>query len=303
MATVSNLVRNKALAVGAAWWLDDLPSLVAGLERDWSITVGRSYKDGTEAFVAEAFVEGSAPAVLKLLVPCRGNAASNEITVLRLADGVGCVRSLRHDQARSALLLERLGRSLHELAFPIPRQHEILCSTASRVWRRAPDCGLPTGADKARWLVEFITATWEDLNRPCSPRAIDHALKCASRRIAAHDDERAVLVHGDVHQWNTLEAADGFKLVDPDGLLAEAEYDMGIVMREDPEELLRSGDPHERARWLAARTGLDATAIWEWGVVERVSTGLLCTTINLQPTGRQMLTVADRCAAEAYGPP
>ena len=148
--------------------------------------------------------------------------------------------------------------------------------------------------------VEFITATWEDLGRPCPQRTVDHALVCASRRIDAHDDDRAVLVHGDVHQWNTLEGGNGFKLVDPDGLLAEAEYDdMGIVMREDPVELSR-GDPHEHARWLGARTGLDATAIWEWGVVERVWTGLLCT----RPTaGRQMLAVADRFAAEALGSP
>ena len=77
---------------------------------------------------------------------------------------------------------------------------------------------------------------------------------------------------------------------------------MGIVMREDPVELVR-GDPHERARWLGVRTNLDATAIWEWGVVERVSTGLLCTTIGMQPVGRQMLAVADRLAAEALGSP
>jgi streptomycin 6-kinase len=86
-----------------------------------------------------------------------------------------------------------------------------------------------------------------------------------------------------------------FKLVDPDGLLAEAEYDMGILMREDPVELL-AGDAGERARWLARRTGLDATAIWEWGAVERVSTGLLCTRIGLQPVGREMLAAADRLA-------
>lgn len=106
-----------------------------------------------------------------------------------------------------------------------------------------------------------------------------------------------MLVHGDVHQWNTLVAGDGFKLVDPDGLLAEAEYDMGVVMREDPVELL-CGDPHERARWLARRTSLDATAIWEWGVVERVSTGLLGTMVGLQPVGHQMLAAADRIANE-----
>jgi hypothetical protein len=36
---------------------------------------------------------------------------------------------------------------------------------------------------------------------------------------------------------------------------------------------------------------------WEWGVVERVSTGLVCTQIGLQPVGRQMLAAADQIAA------
>jgi streptomycin 6-kinase len=292
---VPPVVTNKAIACGATGWLDELPALVASLAREWSIAVGRPYDDATEAFVAEAVLADGTPAVLKLIVPRAADAARNEITVLRLANGEGCVRLLRDDEARGALLLERLGRSLRELALPIGQRHEILCSTAARVWRPAPGCGLSTGADKGRWLVDFITITWEDLDRPCSERAVDYALACAARRIAAHDDDRAVLVHGDVHEWNALEAGGGFKLVDPDGLLAEAEYDMGVLMREDPLELL-DGDAHERSRWLAARANLDATAIWDWGVVERVSTGLLCTKIDLQPVGREMLAVADRVA-------
>jgi streptomycin 6-kinase len=285
-------VRRKATGVGAGDWLDDLPLLVASLEEEWSIAVGDAYSDSTEAFVADATCEDGTPAVLKLIVPRGGDAAQNEITVLRLTDGKGCARLLREDAVRGALLLERLGRSLHELALPIRKRHEILCSTATRVWRPAPDSGLPTGAQKGRWLIDFITATWEELDHPCSERAIDYALTCAERRVDAHRDERAVLVHGDVHEWNALEAPGGFKLVDPDGLLAEPEYDLGIIMREDPLELLE-GDPHERARWLAARTGLDATSIWDWGVVERVSTGLLGTKVGLQPVARQMLAAAD----------
>ena len=295
-------VRNKALAVGAARWLDDLPGLIASLERDWQITVGRPFPDATEAFVAAAVPSAEAvpsaaaepSSVLKLMIPRAGDHARNEITVLRLAGGDGCARLLRTDEARGALLLERLGRPLVQLALPLARRHEILCATAALLWRPAPGCGLPTGADKGRWLSDFITAAWLELDRPCSERAVEYALACAARRVAAHDDERAVLVHGDVHQWNVLEAgADlGFKLVDPDGLLAEAEYDLGVVMREDPVEL-RHGDPGERARWLARRCGLDAAAIWEWGVVERVSTGLLCTRIELQPVGREMLSTAD----------
>lgn len=150
----------------------------------------------------------------------------------------------------------------------------------------------PTGADRAHQLADFVTESWENLNHPCSGRAIDHALTCAHRRATAHDDERAVLVHGDVHQLNALRAGPGFKLVDPDGLLAEPECDLGTVMRGDPVELLQ-GHPSERARRLAARTGLDATAIWEWGVIERVASGLHCTEIDLQPLGRQTLAAAE----------
>jgi streptomycin 6-kinase len=175
---------------------------------------------------------------------------------------------------------------------PTRRRHGILVSAAARIWRPASDSGLPTGADKAEWLAEFIATMWEELGRPCSERAVEHALACAKRRGDDHRDETAVLVHGDVHQWNALEGADGFKLVDPDGLLAEAEYDLGIVMREDPLE----GDLRERAERLARSTGLDANAIWEWGVVERVSTGLLGTRVGLEPVAREMLAAADQLA-------
>ena len=297
------VVRNKALAAGAAAWIDDLPELVGHLEREWQITVGRCYDAATEALVVEATRGDGTPAVLKLMIPRPGGHARKAITFLRLAGGDaggnGCVRLLRSDEGLGALLLERLGRSLDQLGLPIGQRHEILCAAAARVWRPAPGCGLPTGADHGRFLTGFITRTWTELGRPCSARAVDYALACAARRIRAHDDERAVLVHGDVHQWNVLEAVSGYKLVDPNGMLAEAELDLGIVMREDPVELMH-GDPHERARWLARRCGLDATAIWEWGVAERVSTGLLLTKVDLQPVGYELLAAADHVAS-GYG--
>jgi streptomycin 6-kinase len=284
------VVRRKAVALGATEWLASLPALVEELARSWSLTLGRVYEDGTEALVIEA-----GDAVLKIAIPGHQVAVHHEITVLRLADGDGCAALLRSDEARGALLVERLGPSLNSLALPVSKRHAILCDTAARVWRPAAGSGLPTGEEKARRLAEYIPIAWEETGRPCSERAVEHALGCAERRRAAHDDERAVLVHGDVHEWNALRSDDGFKLVDPDGLLAEPEYDLGVIMREDPLE----GDLPARADWLAQRTGLDRDAIWEWGVVERVSTGLLATRIELQPVGAQMLAVADGLAQVA----
>jgi streptomycin 6-kinase len=289
-------VREKALSEGQSAWIEALPSLVAEIAAEWQITVGRTLHGGSEAYVAEATTSDATPAVLKVLIPRYDDVATNEITALRLANGEGCARLYRDDPARFAMLLERLGRSLFDLKLPIDQRHEILASTAMQLWRPAPNSGLPTGAEKGRWLIDFILKTWDEIDRPCSRRAVDYAIGCAERRIAAHDDERAVLVHGDVHQWNTLEAGNGrYKLVDPDGLLAEAEYDLGIIMREDSSEMLQ-GDPRDRARWLATRTGLNETAIWEWGAVERLSTGLLCTKLNMQPEAGYMLEVAERVA-------
>jgi streptomycin 6-kinase len=282
---VPPVVRNKALAMGAADWLDALPERVAQLADRWDLTLGPVFSAGTEALVIDA-----GDAVLKIGLPTQERAS--ELTVLRLADGDGCVKLLAADEASGALLLERLGRSLNDLGLPVRERHAILVETARRVWRPAPDAALPTGAEKARQLARCIPEAYEAAGRPCSPRAVEHALACAAAREAAHDDARAVLVHGDVHEWNVLEAGTGWKLVDPDGLLAEPEYDLGVILREDPTD----GDLGARADWLARETGLDRTAIWEWGVVERVSTGLLATRIALQPVGAEMLAAADALA-------
>lgn len=296
---VPEVVRARAVAEGAEAWLADLADAVAEVAARWSLRLGPVLPGATEALVVAATTAAGRSAVLKLVVPCRGgNAAGDEIEVLLRAGGDGCARLLAADEGRGALLLERLGRSMHELGLPARRRQELLCDLAALVWRPAAGSGLRTGAARARWLAGSVAERWEATGRPCSARVVAHAVACAERRAAAHDDERAVLVHGDVHQWNALEAPGapgGFLLVDPDGLVAEPEYDLGVLLREDPVELLAEG-PRARARWLASRTGLDADAIWEWGVVERVASGLRCTEVGLERAAQELLAAAEAMA-------
>ena len=255
--------------------------------------------NATEAAVVDATLSDGTRAVLKVLQPrWRANAA-HEVAVLRHAAGNGCVRLLRDDIARGALLLERLGPSLFQLGMPFEQRIPVLIQVARTMWRPAPHLGLPTGADMARRQAAEIAELWERYDRPCSRRAIDEALACAARRAAAHDDARAVLVHGDVHQWNTLQTLDGsaYKLIDPDGLVAEPAFDMGVLMREDLDELV-AGGAWARAAQLAAATGLDAEGIREWGVVQRAWNGLLSLDTGMAETGRYILDIVDALAVE-----
>src|SRR5262249_28590520 len=138
------------------------------------------------------------------------------------------------------------------------------------------------------------------LGRPCNERTIGLALRYATERAAAFDRSTAVLVHGDAHSWNTLEAGDGrFKLIDPEGLISEPAHDLAIPMRELNEELL-AGDTaalgHARARRLSNLTGVEVEPIWQWGFIERVSTGLFLMQLD-SSSGHDFLAIADAWSA------
>src|SRR5918995_2678653 len=290
---VPDEVRNKVHADGNEAWLDGLPSVLESLARDWSLTLGETLRGGHAALVVATTLADGTASVLKVGVPGHRRELGFEAAVLELAAGDGCARLLRQDLTRDALLFERLGPAMYDVIPDPATRHDVLCDVAAQLWRPlGDDIDLPTGADVARRLRDVIPRLWEELGRPCSQETIDDAIACAENRERAYDRRRSVLVHGDVHDANALQGADGtFKLIDPDGLRAEPACDLGTIVRCNPD----SGDDlRSRAERLAARTGVDATAIWEWGTMHRVIGGLHTVTIDFQPFGHLLLSEADR---------
>jgi streptomycin 6-kinase len=299
---VPERVRRKALAVGEAGvaWLARLDDLVGHLATEWRLSIDRPLSGGTEAFVAEARTAEGRDAVLKIAIPGLDPTAG-ELRTLLAAQGRGYAQVLRHDAARSAMLLERLGPSLSELSLPIGAQINAICATLLEAWAPLPEgARFVTGAEKASGLANFIEEAWRDLAKPCSARIIDRACRFAEVRRRAFDPATAVLAHGDAQAWNTLVVpGDGprrFKFVDPDGLFIERAYDLGISMREWGAELL-AGDPLAlgwcRCHQLARLTGVAPEPIWQWGFIERTSNGLLLLKLGLDHLGHEFLAVAD----------
>jgi streptomycin 6-kinase len=282
-------------------WVRALRGIVAELERDWAIRVGRALDGGSEAFVAQAVTERGELAILKVPMP-RDDAFVHEVNVLAVAAGRGYPKLLKRDDARSAILIERLGPSLESLGLPVDEQIRITCETLREAWIPiGPDLGLPTCAEKALWLDAFIVETWTTLQKPCSVAVVDLARAFCDERRRVFDPSDAVLVHGDAHPSNTLSVLGAgprkFKLVDPDGLYGDRAYDLAIPMRGWSAELL-AGDALElgrrRCAYLQRLTGADAVAIWQWGFIERVSTGLALMVHGSRDEGLEMLAVSER---------
>ncbi len=160
--------------------------------------------------------------------------------------------------------------------------------------------------EKALALGQLVSRLWERLGRPCSPRVRNRALEFARRRAGALDLDRCVVVHGDPHPANLLVltssrpgAESGYVFVGPDGFLADPAYDLGVVLRDCCAELLAGDGPELARRYvalLAIETGIDETAIWEWGFLERVVTGLYTLACGVSGVARPFLDTAELLA-------
>lgn len=241
--------------------------------------------------------------MLKVAMPAEidgVDAFSRSVLVHQLAGGRGCAELFEHDESIPAMLLERLGPNLDDLRMELPQLLETIAATLRSFWRPvAADCVLPTGSEKARRLASYITTSWDQLSQPCGREVIDRALAYCDERSSAFDPSQAVLVHGDAHGWNTLDAGQGlFKFVDPDGLRSEPAHDLSVPMREYNRPVL-AGDTmrlvRERAELLASLCEVDPEPVWQWGFVERVSTGLANLREFEGDEGMEFLEVATRC--------
>lgn len=311
--TVLPLVASRAKSAGAAGerWLAGLDNMISELEEMWNVTVGKILTGGSHAFVAEAdgitrgAASGEEKYVLKIEMPENyGGDFLSGITVLKLADGQGYAKLYAYDAERMACLLERLGKPISELNYPIREQLRIICSTLEKSWGvPAADAGLSSGEDSVLWFREFIGKTWEKLNRPCSRKVIDRAFAYTRAREQDMHPEEFVLLHGDAHSNNILRELTesiGFKFIDPDGIFYEKAYDLGVLMREWVEEY--ECDPvqkgRERCALLHRLTGVPRQAIWEWGYLQTVSTSLILLQTGRNELGRKMLRVAEHWASE-----
>lgn len=261
--------------VGAAW-LEGLDETVARVAAEWDLQVGRVLDGGSGALVAEATLPGDIEAILKIAVP-DPDLSTVEADVLRPAAGRGYAR-LYHDPrgtrdgARTALA-SRCGRSAGRRTASYP-------STAppSRKPGESIEPPGPRRRDRqAAWLEDSSRAR----GKPSDDRAANgpSLAHWSSRPAAAAPSTRlarssatATRTPGTSSPQSSPAAATSSSTPKS---ASSSEYDLGCWLRGWRPGSGDAGDPGRLARGVAGRlaalTGTDEQAIWEWGFAERVS--------------------------------
>ena len=305
--TLPDALRRKALAAGDVGhrWIADLDAILAEVAAAWELEIGGEFARSSQSLVLRVRLADGTRAVLKVGLPGIAD-LGREAHVCSLADGHVLPRVLAHHLEHNALLLEALGRPIGDLGWPMDVRFRAICRTVQALWRTpTTGAGLGRGSRKAHWLREFIEEKWRSLQAPCEVATRDRALEFAAERADAHRDDASVFVHGDAHGRNTLTLLDGSeapgaecRMIDPQGLHAEPACDLAVPMRGQSRAL--RADPvglgRERCAWLAECTGVDERAIWQWGFVARVSTGLLLQQIGRTHEAALVLGIADAWA-------
>ena len=299
--TIPEIIVGRAKAAGEVGekWLRDLPEIVGSLERDWEIEIDDILHGGSHALVARAHDHMGKSYVLKVEVPdAEEDAFIHSLSALDLAAGKGYVMVFKSCTKRRAWLLEPMGSTLKKSTLTPREQMEIICNALKETWETKIPEGTPLNQGSTQWFREYITGAWEELHHPCHEKVVAKAIEYVERLAANTQPENYVLVHGDAHNNNMLEALDGsgYKLIDPDGMIFEKSYDLGVLMREWPEEFeedsLESGKV--RAEFLSKITGVPARDIWEWGFLQMTATGLILLQIKDTDLGTKMLSIAEK---------
>jgi len=296
---IPKAVRSKLDTLGANGqsWLANLDNTIQKYEAAWQLKLGKVLHGGSDSLVLEAITKQGKLAVLKISIP-DSFGLRKEAAMLHLVAGKGYPKLYQQDAKNAVFLIERLGQSLAVATLPFDQKLTISCRVLKKSWENiANTIQLPTGLEKADWLADFIKKLHREFPNTLPQKTLFKAFQFLEARKAAFKLENCVLVHGDAHFDNVLASLEdtSYKLIDPEGLFAEPAYDLAIPLRENNADLLNKNAlkiGRARSELLAKLTGVEELAIWQWGFIERISTGLYLKKLGYQKESQETLKIA-----------
>jgi len=246
-------------------WLANLPTVVAGLAREWNLQVGAAFEGSNVSYVAPA-MRGGEHVVLKVQWP--DDESRHEAEALRVWNGDGAVRLLAHDVERHALLIERCVPGTYLAAAPGVDALAVLVDLLPRLWKVV---GSPfkSVTEEAREWAGTLYADWDAAGRPCERRLVDATAEFLDQLAKSQGEQ--VLVHQDLHGENVLAAQrEPWLVIDPKPLAGEREFSLAPIIRSF-EFGHSQGEIAYRLDRLSSELGLDRDRARRWTIAQTVA--------------------------------
>lgn len=269
-------------------WVARLPGLVATLLEEWGLVPDGEVRHRHTAVVVPFRGEGlpRAGAVLKVVWPHAE--AATEHLALRRWDGVGAVRLLRADPARSALLLERLTtQDLTEV------WDEQACEIVGRLYRQLhvdPYPQAPRLSTWARHQAEALTTMTDALPR----RVIEQAHSLVAE-LTSDPGCDGTLVHTDLHYENVLSDGTDWVAIDPKPMAGHPGFEIAPMLWNRAAEMGVGASlrylVRRRVEVLCEESGTSWEAARDWSVVREVVNAMWAARVG-GPGARERVSLA-----------
>ena len=232
----------------------------------WDVTIDETIETPTS--LLGFGIRGNDSVVLKIANEQSDESHSGE--VLRAFNGEGSVRV--HEFDTGAVLLERLepGNQLVELA-RLSRDDEATAILANVMEQLSGHVAPPHTATVFDWARGF------DRYLATRDKQIPQDLVTQARgtyRMLAASQRNPMLLHGDLQHYNVLfDSTRGWLAIDPKGVVAELEYEVGSILRnpvEHPELLASVHTIGRRLDILVTTLRLDRTRVIAWSFSQAV---------------------------------
>lgn len=232
----------------------------------WQVEVERSFQ--TESSMIALGTRGEQPVVVKVVE--RPGDEWDSGAIVEAFEGRGMVRA--YDYLKGAMLLERLdpGSPLTGVVLEGGDESatDIIAGVIQSMSPRNAPPGTPTALDLAKGFAWYRASGDNQIPR----ELLDNAERTYCDLAATQRNTR--LLHGDLQHYNVLiDSERGWLAIDPKGIVAELEYEIGAALRnpyELPQILTVPSVIERRMRQYASALNLDSTRVLKWAFSQAV---------------------------------
>jgi streptomycin 6-kinase len=250
-------------------WLATLPDLIEKLAIKWGLSGLSPVANCSYHYVMTGDrLPDHFPIILKLGID--KEALKREYEVLKFYQGRGCCKVLDADFKNKAMLLERFipGVSLKNF---FPRADRQAVMYAANVIKHLHSMQLEY-AYSFSTVHDWLQSLYKE--NELIPKEMLHKARELSDQLVK-TKLNLVLLHGDLHHDNILSnGKDGYRAIDPKGVIGEAAYEVGAFIRNPMPELLAQPNPvqiiRQRLDLFSDFLNLNKRRLQDWSYVQAV---------------------------------